>query len=105
MSKGDREHKCDEERGQKSQSLPLFAIMINLHNFTYNIHFFARAARGKKDDCSRSAYMICFPNARHVILLQRTVSFLLLHTHDVFKEKEQIPYKNHMNYNGEQSKC
>ena len=39
LSKGDREHDCDEERGRKSQSLPLFAIMINLHNFTYNFTF------------------------------------------------------------------
>ena len=25
--------------------------------------------------------------------------------HVLFKEKEQIPLKNHMNYNGEQYKC
>ena len=48
---GDREYDCDEKRGRKPQSLLLFAIMINLHNF----NFFARAARGKKDDRSRSS--------------------------------------------------
>ena len=88
MSKGDREHDCDEERGRMPQSLLLFAMMINLHNFTF----------GKKDDYSRSAYMICFPTV--------SSNFLLLHTYDdVFKEKEQIPLKNHMDYNGEQYKC
>ena len=42
-------------------------------------------------------YFICFPTV--------SSNFLLLHTHDVFKEKKQIPLKNHMNYNGEQYKC
>ena len=37
LSKGDREHDCDEERGRKPQSLLLFAMMINLHNFTFSI--------------------------------------------------------------------
>ena len=34
---GDREYDCDEERGRKPQSLLLFAIMINLHNFNFSL--------------------------------------------------------------------
>ena len=37
LSQGDREHDCDEERGRQPQSLPLFAIMIDLHNFTFSL--------------------------------------------------------------------
>ena len=71
--------------------------MINLHNFTFSL-----APRVARRTTARGL-LIWFVFPMHVTWYYS--NFLLLHTYDVFKEKEQIPLKNHMNYNGEQYKC